>query len=67
MMLNPDVDGYTKTLNPRKILYKRKNNVLLKTKIIAKAKYKLGGGLIFTFSLPGSWRFAPLSPVIHAT
>ena len=66
MMLNPDVDGYTKTLNPRKILQKRKNNVLLKTKIIVKPKYKLSGGLIFKFSLPGGWRFAPLSPVIHA-
>ena len=28
---------------------------------------KLSMGLIFTFSLPGGWRFAPLSLVIYAT
>jgi len=34
-MLNPDVDGYTKTLNPRKLHRKtKKNNHVLKTKTI---------------------------------
>jgi len=33
MMVNPDVDGYTGTLNHRKILLKNaRNNNLLKTK-----------------------------------
>jgi len=37
MMVNPDVDGYTKTVHIRKILRKmQKNNILLKTKRILK-------------------------------
>jgi len=38
MMVNPDVDGYTKTLNHRK---NAKHINLLKTKRILKPKYKL--------------------------
>jgi len=49
-MANPDVDGYTKTRNHRKILQKDKKK-LLKTKGILKPKYKLSGGPGFTFSL----------------
>jgi len=41
MMLNPGVDGYTKTLNYRKIIRKTQNNNLMKTKTIQKLKYKL--------------------------
>jgi len=53
-MVNPDVDGCTKTLNHRKTFRQTqtKNN-LLKTKRILKPKYKLSGGPVFTFSLPG--------------
>jgi len=44
MMVNLDMDGYTKTLNHRKIIRKvQKNNNLLKTKTILKPKYKLNG------------------------
>jgi len=43
-MVNLDVDGYTKTLNHRKIIRKiQKNNNLLKTKTTLKPKYKLMG------------------------
>ena len=53
MMVDPVVDGYTKTLNHRKIVRKmQKYRNLLKTNIILKPKYKLSGDLIFTFSLP---------------
>ena len=41
MMVNPDVDGYTTTLNHRKILLKtQKNNNLRKSKRILKPKYR---------------------------
>ena len=53
-MVNLDVDGYTKTLNHRKIFRKmQKTNNLLKTKTILKPNYKLSGSSVFTFSLPG--------------
>jgi len=40
-MVNPDVDGQTKTLNHRKIIRKtHKNNKVLKTKRMLKQKYK---------------------------
>jgi len=64
MIVNPDVNGYTKTLNQRKILRKtQKNNLpVLKTKIILKPKYKLIRGPFFTFSLPGGGD-SPLCPI----
>jgi len=53
MMVNPDVDGYAKTLNHQKILRKtKKMKNLLKTKRILKPKYKLSGGPVFIISLP---------------
>jgi len=42
-----DTDGYTKTLNHRKILRKTQKNNLLKTKITLKPKFKLSGGAVF--------------------
>jgi len=42
---------------------KRKNNHLPKTKIILQPKYKVGFA-VFTFSLPGGGRFAPLLPSV---
>jgi len=48
MTVNPDVDGYTKTLNYQ---YSEKRKKLLKTKRILKLKYKPGGGLSFTFTV----------------
>ena len=51
-----------KLLNHRKILQKtQKNNSLLKAKRTLKPKYKLSGGTVFTFTLPGG-RFAPMYP-----
>jgi len=59
-MVNPDLDGYSKTPNHRKILRKMQNkNNLLKTKGILIPKYKVSGGTVFTFSLSGG-RFASL-------
>ena len=45
-MVNPGVDGYTRTLNQRNILRKtQKHNNMLKTiKRILKPKYKLSRG-----------------------
>jgi len=43
-MVNQVVDGYTKTLNHRKILQKCKKKNLLKTKRILKLKYKPKSG-----------------------
>jgi len=41
MIVNPDVDAHTKTLNNRKIVRKmHKNTNLVKTKRILKPKYK---------------------------
>jgi len=69
-MVNPDVDGYTKTLNHLKILRKMQiNNNFLKTKGILKPEYKLSEVIlrpVFTFSLPGG-QFAPPPPVSYAT
>jgi len=60
MMVNLDVDGYTKILNHRKIIRKmHKNNNLLKTKTILKPKCKLRGGSVFTFSLPRGGEIRP--------
>jgi len=43
-VVNPVVDGYTKTLNYWKTIRKtQKSNSLLKTKSILKLKYKLSG------------------------
>jgi len=41
MMVNPVVDGYTKTLNHRKIVRKIQKHNLLKTKRKLKPKYRL--------------------------
>jgi len=38
MIVNPDVDGYTKTQNHRKTLRKTQKNNLLKTKRIVNTK-----------------------------
>jgi len=54
MMVNPNADGYTMTLNHRNVLRKTQNiNKLLKTKIKLKPKNTLSGGPVFTFSLSG--------------
>jgi len=61
-MVNSDVDGYSKTPNPFGGKYskkRKKNNNLAKTIRILKLKYKLGGGRVFTLSLP-EVRFALL-------
>jgi len=50
MMVNPDVDCYTKSLHNWKILKKCKNN-LLKTKRMLQSKFKLSGSSVFTSSL----------------
>jgi len=48
MMVNLDVDGYTKTQNHRKIIRKlQKNNNLPKTKTILKPKHHLRWGFGF--------------------
>jgi len=67
MMVNPVVDGYTKTLHHRKIVRKiQKYNNLLKTKRFLKPKYKLRGGPIFAFSLPvGAIRPSVLRQLRH--
>jgi len=51
MTANPDVDGYTKTLNHQQILRKRKK--ILKTKRTLKLKYKAIGGPSFTVAVAG--------------
>jgi len=51
-MVNPDVDGYTKTLNRKIIRKAQKIKKLQKIKGILKPKYKLSGGPVFTISLP---------------
>jgi len=63
VVLNPDVDGYTKTLYHRKILQKTQKTTVLKQN--TKTKHKLSGCPIFTLSLPGG-RFALCSPVSYA-
>jgi len=61
-MVNPDVDGYAKTLNHRKIIWKtQKNSNLLKTNECLNRNIAWGGGPVFTFKLPG---FAPLPPSV---
>jgi len=60
MLVNPDVDGHSKTLNHRKILRKtQENNDLLKTKRIVKPRYKLSGAWFLHLACQGG-RFAPL-------
>jgi len=54
-MVNKDLDGWL-YLNPKISTENtsknaKKNDNLLKTKIILKFKYKPSGGLVFTFSL----------------
>jgi len=52
-MVHPYVNGYTKTLNHPKILWKTKKiKIPLETKRILKKKYKLSGCPAFTVSLP---------------
>ena len=52
-MVNPDVDGYFKTLNHQKILRKTQKDNLLKTKRLLISKYKLSGVPVFAFILAG--------------
>ena len=62
IMVNPGVDGYTETLNHRKIIRKAKKiKNLLKTKIILKPTFKLSDCPIFKISLPGRGN-SPLYP-----
>jgi len=62
MMVNPVVDGYTKTLNTRKIVRKlQKNNILLKTKRTLKPKYKFVGARFTHLACQGDSR--PSSPI----
>jgi len=66
-MLNPDVDGYTKTLNELKILRKmQKKHQHTENKRIRKPKYKLFWIPVLTFSLSGG-KFTPLNPVSSTT
>jgi len=55
-MVNPSVDGYTKSPDGKSPKTKKDDN-LLKTKRILKPKY----GLVFTFSRPGESK-SPLIP-----
>jgi len=66
MIVNPDVDAHTKTLNNRKIVRKmHKNTNLVKTKRILKPKYKLVG---VRFSLLACQRgIHPSAPVTYVT
>jgi len=67
MMVNPDVDGYTTTLNNRKMLRKtQKNNNLPKTKIILHSSNKLRAGRVLHSACPWG-RFASLPPVSYTT
>jgi len=50
MIVNSDVDGYTKTRN-HKTNYPKSPKKLLKTKRVLKPKNKPSGGPSFTFSL----------------
>jgi len=64
--VDPDVDGYTKTLNHRKIIRNtQKNDNLLKTKTTLKQKYKLSG--VRASHLPCQGQFALLRPVSYIT
>jgi len=65
-MVHPDVDGYSKTPNHRKILKKTHKNNLLKTKRILKPKYKLSGGRFLHLACHGG-RFDPLLTFSCAT
>ena len=68
MMVNPDVDGYTKTVHIRKILRKmQKKQHLTENQKNTQTESKLSGGPVFIFSLPGGGRFALLVPVSFAT
>jgi len=59
MTVNPDVDGYTNTLNHQKIL--RKTQKTTENHKILKLKYnKASGGPSFTFTVAGMrGQFAP--------
>jgi len=63
MMVNLDVDDYSKTLNHRKIIRKLQKKNPLTTKTILKPKYKLRWSSVFTFSLSrgGNSTHCPLS------
>jgi len=52
MIVNPDLDGYTKTPNQREILRRRKKTITYQKLIkrILTPKYKLSECLAFTFS-----------------
>jgi len=65
MIVNLDVDGYTKTRNQRKTLRKiQKVTTYWKPNEYQTPKYKLSGVPIFAFSLPRVW-LAPLSPSVR--
>jgi len=67
-MANPDVDGYTKTLNHQKVIPKMpKDNNPLKTKTTLKLNYNLSGAPVFIFSLLGGQAIHLLIPVSKAT
>jgi len=63
MTVNPNVDGYTKTLNDREIHRKtQKYSNLLKTKRMLKSKYRLNKARLFHLAYQEGGRFAPLPP-----
>jgi len=64
MMVNADVDGYTKALNHRKTPKNVKKNNILKTKRILKPNYKFSGGPVFTFTSPGGRGNSRLFPTV---
>ena len=66
-MVNLDVDGYTKTLNHRKIIWKMQNNNLLKAKTILKPKYKLSGSRFSHLACQEGGKFDPLPRVSYVT
>jgi len=66
MLVNPDVDGYTKTLNHRKIIRNtQKNGNLLETKTPLKPKNKLRWARVSRFACQG--QFALLILVTYVT
>jgi len=65
MIVNPDVmDTYSLLAEKRKCPEKRKKHNLLKSKRRLNNKLSAKGGPVFTFNLPGS---LPWSPVSYAT
>jgi len=63
-MVNPNVGGHTKTLSHRKNTPKKtKKKLPVENQKNKKPKYKLSGGPVFAFSLPGA-RFTSLLPPV---